>query len=194
MNVMMMPELGNQLLVQLLHGLFIREEYVQIIQPALSVEYSANCFADISDNEKAPHEVLLLLNKTLLTTVLDHYRRDQFVSLQRCLQYKTLYCDLIISDVAIYEMVKETAQPDANQQAALDEELLWMFVPRIRKALEGLVQFMEVCNGEAFASALIQIANNAMIYVPVNGIHIYRVELTPDLVPLLMYSSLTPGV
>lgn len=193
MNIMMLPELGNQLLVQLLHGLFIREEYVQIVQPALSVEYATNCFADISDNEKAPHEVLLLLNKTLLTTILDHYRRDQFVSLQRCLQNRTLHCDLVISDLAIYEMVKETAQIDNNSQYS-SEELLWMFVPRIRKALEGLVQFMEMFNSEAFASALIQIANNVMIYVPVNTIHIYRVELTPQLVPLLMYSPLTPGL
>lgn len=193
MNIMMIPELGNQLLVQLLHGLFIREEYVQIIQPALSVEYTPNCFADISDNEKAPHEVLLLLNKTLLTTILYHYRRDQFASLQRCLQNRTLHCDLVISDLAIYEMVKETAQPNPNTQA-IDEELLWMFVPRIRKALEGLVQFIEMSNNEAFATTLIQIANNVMIYVPVSAIHIYRVELTPQLVPLIMYSPLTPGL
>lgn len=180
MNVLYLSGLNNQSLVGVIRQLLITEEYMMMVQSITTVQVYPHDYR--LEHPNLGQEIALLLNKVILETVLSYHQNHALANMMHTLQSKTFSMNLVVRDSTVRDLIQELC-PNCYEIDFVDA-----LVSKITRGISRLVNYLEERYGEYFFQAIVSVAEGYYMLVPVvSSILPTRIELAPNLVPMLFY-------
>ena len=176
MKALILPKHTNKELIQQLHRIYIREEFSAFVH-RLSVVLR-NPRVQSQDSTLA---LFTLLNRTFIYNVYKYMESGDYAQFVRVISNCTFGWDMVINNRDIYDYVASFTGLAVSDMDRAEVENF---------ALKELYIFMSNCyvsDSANFNVVLMGVFENLQRYVPVEQIQVMRIELAPDLSPIIFY-------
>lgn len=176
MKALILPKHTNKELIQQLKRVYIRDEFSAFVHRLSVVLRNPRVVS-----QESTLALFTLLNRTFIYNVYKYMESGDHAQLIRVLTNTTFGWDMVIDNRDVYDYVTSFTSLAVSH---IDMAEMENFV---LKELYIFIGNSYVSDGANFNLALMEVFENLQRYVPVEQIQVMRIELAPDLSPIIFY-------
>lgn len=176
MKALILPKHTNKELIQQLKRVYIRDEFSAFVHRLSVVLRNPRVVS-----QESTLALFTLLNRTFIYNVYKYMESGNHAQFIRVMANTTFGWDMAINNRDIYDYIASFTGLSVSD---IDRAEVENF---ILKELYIFISNSYVSDGANFNLALMEVFENLQRYVPVEQIQVMRIELAPDLSPIIFY-------